>query len=244
MGMNNRTLLHIFGACTAFAAALFVSPALASAATLSLSPTTGSHAVGDTFDVTINVDTSSVATNGTDAYVRFDSTVLEVVDANTGTEGVQITPGSIYSQTSYNLVESGKISFSGSKSSGSAGYSGSGVLATIKFRALTVATNSAVTIDFTSGSTTDSNVINTSSQDVLTAVTSAAYTVTEAGSGTDTDTDTDTDGANGNSGTDGTGGSGDVAGTGMDLTGSLALTLIALIGAGYFFTRKPTHHRR
>lgn len=228
-------------------AGVWVVPAFASAATLSLSPSSGTQAAGSTFEVKILLNTENATTSGTDAYIRFDPNVLQVVDANSSSEGVQILPGSLYSQTSYNVTDNsaGKISFSGSKSGGSPGYSGSGTLATITFQALKEASATEVTFDFTSGSTTDSNVIDqSSSDDVLSSVANASYVIGAASStgdtdGTDGSSDGDTVGAGGSSGTDGTGGSGTVAGTGIDLQGYLLLTVLALLGAAYFLTRRP-----
>lgn len=243
--------------------ATFAVPAIASAATLSLSPTSGTHAVGATFDVKIQLDTGGVTTSGTDVYVRFDPNVLQVVDSNNSSTGVQVSPGTLYSQTSFNSTDNGagKVSFSGSKSGGSSGYSGTGTLATIKFQAAAEADSTSVTIDYQAGSTTDSNVISQAdSSDALTSVTSASYkisaaagsataaptTTTTATTADDTDgdgiknnADSDADGNGVNDASEGKGGSGSVQGTGLDLSGYMLLTLLSLIGAGYFLTRKP-----
>lgn len=243
---------------------VLVAPGLASAATLSFSPTSGSYASGDTFDVKINLDTESQAPTSTDVIARFDPSVLQVVDSVTGTTGVQVLPGSLYSATTLNTVDNGTgtIKFSAANT-GSSGYTGSGTLATITFRGLKEASTTAVTFTFTSGQTTDSNV-SLSNSDLLTRVTDASFTITAAsddddsddsdsdtGDSTDDDSDssdnddsgdtdvTDTNGANGNSGDEGSGGSGTVAGTGIDLSGIIVLTIVSLIGAGYFLTRKP-----
>lgn len=226
------------------AVALLAVPAYASAATLSLSPSSGTVNAGSTLEVKILLDTTGATTSGTDAYIRFDPSVFQVVDANTAVEGVQILPGSLYSQTSYNVTDnaSGKISFSGSKSGGSPGYSGSGTLATVTLQAVKDATGSEVTFDFTSGSTTDSNVIDqSSSDDVLTAVTNAKYTVSGSATTDDTTSDstTDTTGPGGKDGTDGQGGSGEVADSGIDLNGYTIVTIISLVGAAFFLTRRP-----
>ncbi len=245
--MNKQLIMNLatgafFG--LVFTTVFMVAPAYASAATLSLSPTTGSHAAESTFEVKILLDTKSVATNGTDAIVRFDPNALQVVDSNASSSGTQIQPGSLYPQTSYNSVDNGagKITFSGSKSGSSPGYNGSGTLATITFQAVKEATDSEVTLDFISGSTTDSNVIDSSSKDVLTAVTDAKFTITASESSTPEPSDSS--GASGNSGTGGVGGSNDVGETGMNLNGYLLLTLFSLFAAAYFLTRKqPRHHR-
>lgn len=229
-------------------AAFVALPAYADAATLSLSPSSGTKSTDGTFEVKILLDTGSSTTSGTDAYIRFDPNVLQVVDASTAETGVQIQPGSLYSITSYNRTDNatGQISFSASKSGGSPGYSGSGTLATITFQAIKAASSSAVTFDFTNGSTTDSNVIDqSSSQDLLTSVTNASFAVTDSGSSDDglDDDSSQGGGATGNDGTDGTGGSGTVASSGIELDAYMIATIVALLGAGYFLVGRPRPSR-
>lgn len=232
---------------------LFAGPALAAAATLKLSPTSGSFDAGGTLEVKVLLDTSGAATSGTDADLTFDPNVLQVVDANNSLTGVQIAAGSLYSQTTYNLADNsqGKISFSGAMPAQSTGYAGSGTLATITFEAIKESSATAVTLDFTKGSLTDSGVFDKSSkEDVLSSVTNASFTVTAVADSEDVpgagDAATDdgtsgganSGGAAGTDGTDGSGGSSEVADTGIDLSGYLALTLLSFFGAGYFLTRR------
>lgn len=204
-------------------AAWLGAPAIAAAATLTLSPSTGSYAAGASFEVKILLDTQGKTTSGTDVYLRFDPNILQVVDANAATEGIQIQPGSLYPVTNANSTDNsaGKVSFSGSRSTGTAGYSGSGTLATITFQAQKEATSSSVTFDFTKStgttqSTADSNVIEqTTTKDILTSVTDGQYGVTAAaaaGTGsTGTGTGSTGTGTTGSSGT-GTAGSGSTGG--------------------------------
>lgn len=238
---------------------LLAAPAFAQAATMSLSPSSGSHAASSTFEVKILLDTGGATTAGADANIQFDPSVLQVVDANSGTSGTQVLPGTLYSQTSFNSVDNttGLIDFSGAKTSSSGGYKGSGTLATITFQAVKATSSTPVTFKFTSGETTDSNVSDADGKDLLTAVTDGAYTITAAdgssssgtssgttGGSTTTSTSSDSEDSDGNGVPDseeGKGGSGTVASTGIDLTGYAAATLIALIGAVYFLTRRPKH---
>lgn len=246
----NQSIFWPLGWLVIGLAVWLAGPAYAQAATLKLSPNSGNAAGGSSIEIKILLDTGGVTTSGTDAYVRFDPNSLQVIDANAATEGVQILPGSLYSQTSYNLVDNaaGKISFSGSKSGGSPGYSGSGTLATITFQVVAGSGSTDVTFDYTAGSTTDSNVIDqASSEDVLSSVTNAKFTLT-GGTGTGTGNDSlsgsgslpndSLSGASGNTGTDGSGGSGTVAGTGLDLEGYMVLTVLSAIGALFFLTRR------
>jgi hypothetical protein len=254
-GWGMKKILTILAQSAFFTGLMFAAPALAQAATLTLSPASGSHAVDATFEVKIQLDTGGVATDGTDAYMRFDPTVFQVVDANASATGTQILAGTLYSLTSLNAVDNGAgtIRFSGARTGASTGYSGSGTLATITFKAIKAATSSPVTFDFTAGSTnlSDTNVIqNSDSTDVLTSVTNGSYSVTGGSAADDDDsgssdtTDTDGDGIPDSEDTDNTGsqggGSGDVASSGIDLGGYTAATLASLGGAGYFFSRSRT----
>jgi chitodextrinase len=152
--------------------------AIARAATLTLSPATQTINVGSTFAVNILLDTAGQQVYGVDIYsLRFNPAVLQVVDADTGTAGIQISPGSLMSSTQFNSVNNsaGTIQFSQTPAAASANYNGQGILATITFQGAAAGV-SAATFDFTSGATTDTNVAGLYS-DLLTSVTNANYTV-------------------------------------------------------------------
>lgn len=228
------------------------APAAAQAATLSLSPTSGSYAAGATFEVKVMIDTGSARSSGVDVTVKFDPSVLQVVDSGSGTEGTQISAGSLYSQVTVNSADNstGRITFGGATSGTSTGYSGSGTLATITFQAQKEASATAVSFDYQSGSTTDSNVTDkTTAEDILTGVTDASYTITAAsgssssGSSSGSGSSSQGGGASGTSGSDGSGGSGTVADTGLDLDGYMVATIVSLLGAAYFLTRRSPKHR-
>jgi chitodextrinase len=157
-------------------------PQAASASTLALSPTSNSATVGNTFTVNVMLDTTSQAIYGVDIYsLHFNPAILQVVDADGSTAGVQIAAGSLMPTNQYNSVNNstGVIQFSQTPSTTGSNYTGSGVLATITFQVVGAGT-SAVTFDFTSGSTVDTNVAGLYA-DTLTAVTNGSYTGTAAG---------------------------------------------------------------
>jgi hypothetical protein len=161
--------------------AFFAATHSASAATLAVSPTGSTVTVGGTSTVNIMLDTAGQAVYGVDVYsLHFNPAILQVVDVDSGTAGVQIAPGALMASTQYNLVNNstGIIQFSQTPSTGSANYTGSGVLATITFQAIAVGTSN-LTFDFTSGSTTDCNVAGLYS-DLLTGVTNGSYTANAA----------------------------------------------------------------
>ena len=97
-----RSTLKLIGTITGMVLAFFAFPAFAGAATLGLSPSSKSTTNGTNFDVQILLNTTGTMTSGTDAYIRFDPAVFQVVDKNSSAEGTQITPGSLYSVTSFN----------------------------------------------------------------------------------------------------------------------------------------------
>jgi len=147
-------------------------------ATFALSPSSGSYEVGQTFNVNVALDTAGNATDG--AAVRnisYDTSLLEVQDASSSQSGVQIQAGSLYSNTQQNSVSGGQIVLS-QTSSGGATYTGSGTFATISFLVLAAGTAN-VTIDYTPGSTTDSNVSGGDEGDVLSGVTNASFTLAQ-----------------------------------------------------------------
>ena len=172
---NYIKFLFVFG----FAFIIFgFLPKLANAATLAVSPTSNSVAVNGTFTVNIVLDTTGQAVYGVDIYsLRFNPSILQVVDADGVTAGVQIQAGTLMPNNQYNTVDNvaGTIQFSQTSSTTGTNFTGSGVLATITFRG--VATGSSnLNFDFTLNSTTDTNVAVLYT-DVLTAVTNGTYTV-------------------------------------------------------------------
>lgn len=152
-------------------------PIISNAATLTLSPSSNTVSVNGTFTVNIVLDTTGTGTYGVDVNrLRFNPAILQVVDSDTGTSGVQISAGSLMPVTTLNSVDNvgGTIQFSQLANFGST-FTGSGTFATITFRGVG-AGNSSVTMDFTNGSGTDSNVAGLGS-DLLTSVGSGSYTV-------------------------------------------------------------------
>ena len=160
---------------------IFVSSALvisvlgvqaAQAATLSVSPTSGSVTVGNSLTVNVVLDTQSQAAYGVDVYsLHFNPAYLQVST---------ITPGTLLPVTAYNTFNNstGVVEFSQVSSTGGSNFTGSGNLFTITFQA-TAAGTSAVTIDYTAGSTNQSDVAGLYTN-LLTAVTNGSFIVSSA----------------------------------------------------------------
>lgn len=145
-------------------------------ATLSLSPSSYSVSVNNAFAVKVVVNTGGQSAYGADINrLGFNPSILQVVDADSGTTGVQISPGVLMPLTIINKVDNtgGSIQFSQLATPGST-FNGSGNLATITFRAVGTGTAN-VTFDFTLGSGADTNVAGLGG-DLLGSVTNGAFT--------------------------------------------------------------------
>ena len=149
----------------------------ASAATLSVSPASGTYASGGTFTVNVLLNTTGAQIDGVDLrYLNFNPSVLQVVDANVNQSGVQVTPGNLMPSTLTNTVDntSGRITFSQIVAGGQH-YQGSGTLLSITFSAVSGGT-ATLSFDSVSGRTTDSNVASNGA-DVLTSASGATFTI-------------------------------------------------------------------
>lgn len=148
----------------------------AQAATFSLSPSTLSAAQECQVSVNVLIDTQGADTNAADLFIDFNPSELEFVDQDAGTPGVQVSPGNVYALYVGNTVNSGagRVQVTAFNVLGS--FQGSGVFATLVFRSRPGVTSANLTIDFVSGASTDSNIADLSSADVLSSVTNGSYT--------------------------------------------------------------------
>jgi hypothetical protein len=158
---------------------VFFLPSVLNASTLSLSPATGSFNVNDTISVNLQLNTQGAAIDGVDIhYLNYNPSLLELIDEDTGTAGIQI----LHSPILPNIVASsfdttnGRVAFS-QITNGGVKYSNtsSQSLATLRFRALSSGT-AALTFDAAGGSTLDTNVAM-GNQDTLTSAAGASFTI-------------------------------------------------------------------
>lgn len=155
----------------------FLTAAPAYASTLSLSPASGTFNKGCNFVLDVLLDTQGASTDGTDAYINFDSSRFTMVSINTTGKIYPEYPGSgIDSQNVNKILISGLATFGQP-------YSGSGKLATINFTVKEAAQTglSQMTFDFDTNnknSTIDSNVVKSGdSTETLTSVNNGSYTI-------------------------------------------------------------------
>jgi len=113
---------------------------------LSLTPSSSSVQVGDTFTMDIVADTGTSTADTVDAYIDFDPTYLEVVDES-GTPVSQIELNtSVFGSATFNSVDNatGQINFSASKYE-SPYLTGTFIAATIRFKAKAAVDATSVT---------------------------------------------------------------------------------------------------
>ncbi len=120
-----RLIRRIFFLILALSAWTF-APATAAAATIYLSPASGTHAVGTTFSVQVQMNTEGKAINTGEITVSYTAGTLELVRASQGSTFTLATPGSP-------RASGGTVYFGGGIPN--PGYTGSsGTLGTLVFR--------------------------------------------------------------------------------------------------------------
>lgn len=122
------------------------------------------YQVGDTVTLNIRVSTGGRMTDSADLIIRYDPSVLESL-------GNSAKTSLLYADYPINEVQNGTIKISGTTPKNTEGFVGVGNLAEVTFKAK-VQGKTKISVDFTKGSTTDSNVIESGTNvDVL----SSAY---------------------------------------------------------------------
>lgn len=172
-----RLLVLVLVPVSCLLLAMNSTPVLAvSSASLALSPASGSFTVGTPFDVGVYLNTNGARVDGVDVKLNYEAAKLE---AQTITPETGIFPDF---PTKTISATTGKITISATAAVGSP-YSNTTAtkMATIRLKPL-VAGSTTLTFDFTTGATTDSNVVeNQTNLDILTAVTNGTYTLTATG---------------------------------------------------------------
>ena len=119
--------------------------------TFYFSPSPKNAVVGDIFTVELRVDPAGVPVDGAQAYVNFDPTYLQVVDA-AGNPVSSITPGSTFGQVVQNNVDNtaGQIDYAAGRQPGDPSVTTDFLLATIRFKALAAVSSTPLTFNLSS----------------------------------------------------------------------------------------------
>ncbi len=167
--ITNTLLSRVFSVClysiAIFFAIFFFTPATVDAATISLSPSSGSYSIGQTFSVSVYVGSADQAMNATDGVISFPQGLLEVTSVSKS--------GSILSlwvqEPSFSNT-SGRVNFEGIVFN--PGYTGkAGKILTVTFKAK--AAGSAA-VSFSSGSVLANDGSGTN---ILTGLGRATFTI-------------------------------------------------------------------
>jgi len=146
------------------------------AATLSLSPVSGTYTIGDEFSVNVYLNTESIDIAAVDLELTYPADLLSVVDNNSSQNGVQIMPGSLMPEVPLNIIENNKVRFAQLAYAGQPFSNNEPQLfATISFRAIASGI-APLTILHTLGNTRDSNVA-VNGTDILSGVTNASFSI-------------------------------------------------------------------
>lgn len=133
---------------------------------LSLSPSSGNYSVNDTFTVTMNADSASEVVGGVDAVGTYDSSRLELISA-TKASGMVFESTDGGGSCSINTATAGKFSITCYSNDALTDKAINGPLVTLNFKAKATGT-ATVGFTCTNGSTTDSNIVKTTtSGDVI-----------------------------------------------------------------------------
>ncbi len=128
-----------------------------------------SYKIGETVPVSIKVVTGGNPTDSTDVVLKYDPAFFEAGGSNF------FQLGAIYKDYPVAVFDNtrGIVEISGASLSDQEGFSGVGTLATLNFKARK-AGSSAISFDFTEGSTADSNIVlSGNTKDLLSKVTNA-----------------------------------------------------------------------
>lgn len=122
-------------------------PSTAGAAYLTLEPQTRTAAPAETFSVDVKINTDGEKVTSADALFNFNSSILSVSS---------VTPGDFFPQN-FKTTTSSQIYVGGAIQNATESRTGSGLLATINFKAVGSGT-ATLGYDCTAGKTSDSNI--------------------------------------------------------------------------------------
>lgn len=159
----------------------FAEPKNTFAATFSLNPSSASVGNGCQSSIDIRLNASGQSTNAADIIIDYNPSLVDIIDSDIGNTGVQITPGTVYTNYFGNVVDTnaGVIRLTGA--SFNTFFTSLGVFGSIQFRPKTSSGAATFNIRFTGANpynSLDSNIADSvSSNDLLSSVVNGSYTL-------------------------------------------------------------------
>ena len=155
--------------CLAFFMLVLVGVEGAQAASLQLSPSSGSHEEGESFNVTVQANSGGQEVNAVSADISFDTNALSVVNVSQAGD----VSGWMWPEEPSYSNSAGTVSFAG----GSPGsFSGTTNIITISFR---MESQGSTEVEFTDGGITSAEA-DSVGEDVLSSMSSATFTGEES----------------------------------------------------------------
>jgi len=164
-------------------ALILLAPLPAHAAKMALSPASGNFVTNCATAANIIVNTEGQDSMAADAFLRYNPDELEIVDQMASVGGTQLRPGSVYESYPGNIVGNGTMRLTAFNRSGY--YNGRGILGSIVFKAKPGVQTTTISFDYSAGRTTDSNVADVDSNDMLNGAYGATYKFTTGKCGGD-----------------------------------------------------------
>ena len=153
---------------------LLLSSAPAHAAKMALSPGSTELRSGCITVLNIILNTEGVNTRATDAFLSYNPDEIEIIDQISSIPGLQLRAGSIYQSYPGNIAQNGTIRLTAFNQGGF--FNGRGILASIVFKSKPGVDRTSISFQFAPGNSTDSNVANPESSDVLNGAYGGTYT--------------------------------------------------------------------
>lgn len=149
-------------------------------AVLSVEPIAVNTLVGEQFTQVISVDLGEREVNGIDAVILFDPNLLQVVDSDVETPGIQTANGDLFPSLLFNDVDNqeGVVTITASRISPETPVlSVNGILAAITFEAINPGETSIEIVSDTSSTSTSNVTEAKTSENILTTVVNATITI-------------------------------------------------------------------
>lgn len=158
-------------------------------AKLAITPNSGKFGVGGQYTVYVVLSTDQSDTNAIDVKLKFDPSIIKIIDSDTSQPGIQVEPNfeafktylvnSVNNSTGEITITA--LSYDKSENRPTVSFRGKQNIAGIKFEALKSINSTPLNFIFEKGLSTDSNVADSkTNKDILSSVENANYEITSA----------------------------------------------------------------
>lgn len=165
------------------ALSLLTFPQISFGAQMALSPGGGELIAGCPTRINVVINTEGVNSRAADAFLSYNPEEIEVIDQLPQIGGIQLKPGSVYESYPGNQVNNGSIRLTAFNRIGF--FNGRGNLASFVIKSKPNVEKTTIGFNFSPGRTTDSNIANEESKDVLSGAYGANFSFKKGSCGSD-----------------------------------------------------------